>query len=455
MKLKRRAFLQAAASTAALGYLTPGFTYAQSTATGPIKNFIHVFLYGGADGRVMYPYTGGDVGTALRALRPNVTPIDTAILSLSGMNQSGRSNTLGFHPAFAPLLSKLEETQCGMTVLTEYGVTANNNFSHDVATGHFLAGTNRSSQTLTQGWLGKLIDAATMQSKSVWGIGEDSSFFLNSFTEKPIVVNSLNAIVNYSRNFGTLTCASCAPVGTSERTTTFAEDNAFAQHISRELQKEAHPEIALDDAMRKTQDSIRPTIDTVSAIKEVTIDANLFGAGNNISIKNSLIDIARTIYHLNSATAPGGLQNTAKIFATGFSGWDAHYSLSGTYNTLITRTASALAGLVHYLKLWNLLNSTVILVHTEFGRTLRQNASYGLDHAAGNHVAIIGGKVKRAVIGPEATIEELNSQNYFTPKVPFTSVLRKILTAQGFSNSILDEVFKDHLPGEMDLPFLI
>ena len=80
-------------------------------------------------------------------------------------------------------------------------------------------------------------------------------------------------------------------------------------------------------------------------------------------------------------------------------GWDTHVnqgSVKGQLATHLTGLGDGLAALVDGLG--SAYNDTVILVMSEFGRTIHENGDAGTDHGHGNVMWIMGGAVKGGMI---------------------------------------------------------
>ena len=63
-------------------------------------------------------------------------------------------------------------------------------------------------------------------------------------------------------------------------------------------------------------------------------------------------------------------------------GWDSHFSQQTLMDPLITRLGDGLAAFAK--DLGPALDSTTVIVMTEFGRRLAENASFGTDHGRGS-----------------------------------------------------------------------
>ena len=73
-------------------------------------------------------------------------------------------------------------------------------------------------------------------------------------------------------------------------------------------------------------------------------------------------------------------------------GWDTHINQTAIHNRLLTPLAEGLFTLVKGLE--PIYSDTVIVVISEFGRTVKENGNKGTDHGYGNAMWLLGGSVK-------------------------------------------------------------
>ena len=73
-------------------------------------------------------------------------------------------------------------------------------------------------------------------------------------------------------------------------------------------------------------------------------------------------------------------------------GWDSHFSQQTLMDPLISRLGDGLAAFAK--DLGPTLDSTTVIVMTEFGRRLAENASFGTDHGRGSVMFLLGGGVR-------------------------------------------------------------
>ena len=83
-----------------------------------------------------------------------------------------------------------------------------------------------------------------------------------------------------------------------------------------------------------------------------------------------------------------------KIYYVSLSGFDTHVNQKNQQERLLKQYADGIAALVEDLKQNNLLDDTLIMTFSEFGRRVKQNGSNGTDHGTANNLFLIGGKLK-------------------------------------------------------------
>ncbi len=84
-----------------------------------------------------------------------------------------------------------------------------------------------------------------------------------------------------------------------------------------------------------------------------------------------------------------------RIYYTSMTGFDTHTRQKITQERLLGNFAVGMKALTDDLKANKCLDDTLILVFSEFGRRVKQNASGGTDHGTANNVFLIGGKLNK------------------------------------------------------------
>ena len=87
-------------------------------------------------------------------------------------------------------------------------------------------------------------------------------------------------------------------------------------------------------------------------------------------------------------------ETDTKIYYVSLSGFDTHANQKNQQERLLKQYADAVAALVKDLKQNRLLDDTLIMTFSEFGRRVKQNGSNGTDHGTANNLFLIGGSLK-------------------------------------------------------------
>lgn len=130
-------------------------------------------------------------------------------------------------------------------------------------------------------------------------------------------------------------------------------------------------------------------------------------------------------------------------------GWDTHDrqgdGSTGYFNTRVTEFSDALAAFYADLSGCsgtNYANRTSVVVMSEFGRRLRENADGGTDHGHGGMMMVMGGNVNGGVYGDWPGLE--NSQLYDGADLEVTTDYRRVLSEiliRRLNNTNVDTIF--------------
>jgi uncharacterized protein (DUF1501 family) len=108
---------------------------------------------------------------------------------------------------------------------------------------------------------------------------------------------------------------------------------------------------------------------------------------------------------------------------------------------LMTRLANGLGAF--YRDMGREMDSTTVVVMTEFGRRVAENSAFGTDHGRGSIMFVLGGGIKGGrVLGqwPGLTQEVLEGPGDLPVVTNYRNVLAAILERHG-AGDILDKVF--------------
>jgi uncharacterized protein (DUF1501 family) len=89
-------------------------------------------------------------------------------------------------------------------------------------------------------------------------------------------------------------------------------------------------------------------------------------------------------------------------------GFDTHAGQRYMHQDLLRRVSQAVSGFLTSLKTSRLDERVVVLLFSEFGRRLKENASNGTDHGAAAPVLLAGRPVKGGLIGPPPNLSKLD-----------------------------------------------
>ena len=133
-----------------------------------------------------------------------------------------------------------------------------------------------------------------------------------------------------------------------------------------------------------------------------------------------------------------------RIYYVSLSGFDTHVNQKNQQERLLKQYAEGMKAFVQDLKQNRLLDDTLIMTFSEFGRRVKQNASRGTDHGTANNLFLIGGKLQRPGFyneGPDLSSLDKGDLIY---KVDFRDVYATILDKwlKGNSQQILNKNFQ-------------
>ncbi len=157
----------------------------------------------------------------------------------------------------------------------------------------------------------------------------------------------------------------------------------------------------------------------------------------------SLMESVRTGHYVpdNSAEYPDGgfgrqLMNAAQLIKSGIGlevvcidtgGWDTHSDQASRQARRLREFSEGLAAF--YKDLGSFRQDVLILAMTEFGRTVRENASHGTDHGNASAWLAIGGRVKGGVFGqwPGLGTDRLYLGRYLDFSIDYRNIFAEAL----------------------------
>lgn len=359
--MQRRDFIKKSLLTLALGQGAPSLLSCTALAAqSKDKILVVVNLFGGNDQlNTLIPYRND----LYYRLRPNIAINRDSVLDLGANGQK-----LGLHPQLRPLIQMWNNGE--LALLPQIGYP-NPNRSHFIATSiwHTADPTHQEQE----GWLGR------------WGDTQDDPFcdtFLGGATPQALQGDKRNA-----------------PAIQGIEGFTIRMPKQFEAEFNKEIGRERNG--AAED-VRQAMQNLKGALGKVGQLRNIKNSAqypdNTFG--------KSMADVARMI--------AGGLGSS--VYYTTLGGWDTHAAQQPRQGELLGNLAQSLAAFRADLRAIGKDKDVLIMVFSEFGRQVAENASFGTDHGQGGLMLVMGGSIKGGLYGSEPDLEdlELNALKYKT-----------------------------------------
>ena len=359
MNFSRRQFVKGGVTAFTFGFAAPQLmceiAFAQSV---PSRNLVVVYLGGGNDSlSTVIPYRD----PFYTSRRPTIAIPAGNVLQI-GRDSSGIE--LGLHPRLIGLRSIFNSGRLAIVQRTGY---ANQSRSH--FTGFDIWGTASTQNTSGTGWLGRYLDSLSAPDPLV-------AWNTNRETPRPLVADKVGV-----------------PAITSPAAYSFSSPNIGAEAgFERAAQMRISSHIPVDRPhlayVNSTTQAALATLDRVATVATyrpaVTYPNNGFAQA------------------LQAVAGAMNKQIGTKVFWVQTGGYDTHAQQgtnAGAYVNLMNTLDGGLKAFHDDLSGQGLLNDTVILVYTEFGRRISENGSQGTDHGAGGHMMLLGGLVRGGIYG--------------------------------------------------------
>lgn len=421
MGISRRNFIKNSITlSAGLGIgslIEPRFAVAQS-ADGTGKNLIIINLYGGLDGMAAFPYYDGTLVNLINnTLRPTIKIPAGNVIPFG--SQSGLGQKIGFHPALAKLVTHAGNN---IRIIKNYGILGDPGRSHDTCQVLMSLGASGSTSDAAtmQGFLARYMDQQNWDSMQFWALRNDNPSDTNTMRQQPVKVSDLSEL-EVPKLWG--------------ESTKLSEYNWNLTQSLVDLQK---PSDQLDRLLLNSANSVHKTLAIVqSEIVSQTVGNNIAGKYDEDDHFGRTLRDAAKVLKAKKNSSSLGLSQKNMIILTGQSGYDTHadqnnLNQSGNLNSLLTALGNNLAVFFRDLTDSGILQDTVIVIYSEFGRTTHENGSagspgVGTDHGHGSHTIVLGGPVKAGVLGVDPTSSELTDEyDAMVPRIDYRDVFSDV-----------------------------
>ncbi|MGK7947509.1 MAG: DUF1501 domain-containing protein [Xenococcaceae cyanobacterium] len=199
-----------------------------------------------------------------------------------------------------------------------------------------------------------------------------------------------------------------------------------------------------NDALSKAYQEGREAREVVLAELQAEMMSSSRGAQNANAFVDDAIEVGRLMV--------GNARTQLAFMAIG--GWDTHINQSNILDRSLKSLGKGLATLVKELE--PIYSNTVIVVMSEFGRTVKENGNRGTDHGHGNVLWLLGGGIRGGTVhGNWQGLDEASL--YQARDLPVTTDFREaiatILTQHmQIPNSNLEQIFPGYqMSGNLNL----
>ena len=332
-----------------------------SIETHPERILVVVELSGGNDGlNTVVPF-GDD--TYYR-VRPNLGIPEREVIKIT--------EGLGFHPSLVGFEHLYKD---GLVAIVNGCGYENPSLSHFSSMGFWHTGAPNAGEPL--GWMGRLADQA-------YHNGQHQNLIVNIDNRQSLAVRSLNhspLVFNDPKNFrrdGTAEEKQILSALTSNRSTS----NSTLDFLTNTAQN-----------AEESSEFVR----RAAAGYQTPVDYGIGGLSARL----------RRVAALISAQMP------TRLYYVTFQGnaFDTHVHQADPHARLLAYTADAVRGFIEDLKRLGRADDVALMMFTEFGRRVEENASLGTDHGTATPMFVIGNRVKGGFFGDHPSLTDLDNGN--------------------------------------------
>ncbi len=348
MNFSRRDFLRRGALAVPASLLAPG-AFIKSVLAAPAgvtKNLILVEMFGGNDGlNTIVPW---NFPAYYSEFRPTIGVPDASVLKV--LNQP-----VGFNPGLASLKSHFDQGRVAVVQGVSY---PNPSFSHEYAQRIWHTG---SVTTSTDGWLARYLNLFPTPTSPVAGEVLDNLTALTSGTTG--FVPAFTSIDDLAFPYDDYN-----PDDATNRKTAF---NAIVNALA-----------AGSGSVNKIAENSRGLSQLIDTFQQIP-DVNFVGQYPDDYFSDLLKSIVRVM------NANIGM----RFFHVGLDGFDTHseQNTDDYHSDRLKTMADGLSALYDDLNALGMMQDTLVVVFSEFGRTVYENGSVGTDHGTVLPVLVFGG----------------------------------------------------------------
>ena len=367
MKVSRRAFLRDGVTAFTVSFAAPAFLSDIALAQGVrSRNLVVLYLSGGNDSlNTVVPYRD----PFYYSRRPAIAIPAGQVLQIGS---DSRGTTLGLHPRLTGLHSIFNDGRLAVIQRAGY-----NNSSRSHFQGTDIWGTGDPGSPSSLGWLGRYLDTLPSPVDPLIG--------WNATRETPRALMARTVAVPAIPDARTYSLSS--PNGAAEALNERNTATLMSSHVAAD-----RPHLSFVNG------SVRGALDTLDRVRQVNTYVPSVTYANN-GLAQALRTVAGSIVR--------GIGT--KVYWVQFGGFDTHSGQGnaggGGYANLMGTIGDSVLAFYNDLRNQGLLNDTLMLQFSEFGRRISENGSQGTDHGAAGIMMAMGGGVRGGLYGTAASLD--------------------------------------------------
>jgi uncharacterized protein (DUF1501 family) len=364
--ITRRQFVKNGVAAFTVSFAAPAFLSDLARAQGASsRNLVVLDLSGGNDGlSTLVPYTD----SFYYSRRPTLAIPAGTVLQI-GSDSSGKP--LGLHPRLTGLRSIFNGGHLAFIQRVGY---QNSSRSHFTGTDIWSVGQPPVSQG--SGWVGRYLSTlGPLDPLAAWTTTGDTP---HAMLASGVSVAAISSVTSYAFQ---------SPNSGSEATLERATATAIASHVPV-----AAPHLSF---VASTVQAAMQTLDRVATVG--TYHPSLTYPNNGLGAALQMV----------AGAMSKGIGT--KVFFVQTGGFDTHASqdtngTNGAYYRLMATLDDGLSAFYNDLRNTGLINDTLVLSFSEFGRRITENGSRGTDHGAASMMLAMGGLVRGGIYGTAGSL---------------------------------------------------
>jgi uncharacterized protein (DUF1501 family) len=408
MKVTRRDFIRGGVAAFTVSFGAPAFLSDLARAQGASRrNLVVLYLSGGNDAlSTLIPYTD----SFYYSRRPSIAVPAANVLQV-GTDSSGKA--LGLHPRLTGLRQIYEAGHLALIQRTGY---PNSSRSHFLGTD--IWSTANPANAAGAGWLGRYLDSlpSPVDPLAGWCTTREVPHSLIGNRVSVPAIQSPQTYAFQTPNPGT------------------ANEATFARTAMTKIASHLPPDVPHLSFVNGTTQAALATLDRVASV--ATYNGTVTYGGDGLS----------QAFRAVAGAMVRGIGT--KVFWVTTGGYDTHATqntnaANAGYANLMGTINTALLTFYNDLRNQGLLQDTVIVQFSEFGRRISENGSAGTDHGAAGVMMMIGGGVRGGLFGTAPNLNPFsgnptleNSGGDVTYETDFRSVYAQVIDNWLGANSL-------------------